>query len=158
MESQKIIYMTPKELRGLDLFTVRSMQMKTGDTFLIAENIELQQGEQNYAKNEISSEVKLRARKEVKDEEEEKEEKKEEKPEEKEEEKVEIEIGGEANEENDKKEILRGPDGKPLLSEMLTYGGLDYGNQGQSNENNVNLYPVPQNFEPVVQPNIIYYN
>ena len=76
--------------------------------------------------------------------------KKEEKPEEKKEDK--------ANEENDKKEILRGPDGKPLLSEMLIYGGLDYGAQGQSNENNVNLYPVPQNFEPVVQPNnIIYY-
>ena len=53
---------------------------------------------------------------------------------------------------------MRGPDGKPLLSEMLIYGELDYGAQGQSNENNVNLYPVPQNFESVVQPNnIIYY-
>jgi hypothetical protein len=37
---------------------------------------------------------------------------------------------------------------------MLIYGGLDYGTQGQSNENNVNLYPVPQNPEPVVQPNM----
>jgi hypothetical protein len=150
MEGQKIIYMTPKELRGLDHFQIRSMQMKTGDVFLISENIELQ-GQERI--NEPSSEIRLRARKEVKDEEE-KEEKKEEKPEEKEEEKVEIEIGGEANEENDKKEILRGPDGKPLLSEMLIYGGLDYGTQGQSNENNVNLYPVPQNPEPVVQPNM----
>ena len=76
----------------------------------------------------------------------------------KKEDKVKIEIGGKANEENDKKEILRGLDGKPLLSEMLIYGELDYGAQGQSNENNVNLYPVPQNFESVIQPNnIIYY-
>ena len=51
------------------------MQMKKGDTFLIAENIELQQWGENYANNEVFSEVKLRARKEVKNEEE-KEEKK----------------------------------------------------------------------------------
>ena len=41
MESQKIIYMAPQELRGLDHFQIRSMQMKTGDVFLISENMQL---------------------------------------------------------------------------------------------------------------------
>ena len=68
--------------------------------------------------------------------------KEEEKPKEEEkEEKVEIEA--ERKEEKDKKEILRGPDGKPLLIEMLMYGDVDYGAQGQTKDNNVNLYPVP---------------
>ena len=164
MESQKIMYITPDEIRGLDFTQISSMQMKSGDAFLISENIGLQHEEKDKGNNEPSSEIKLRARKEVKDEEEKQEEKAEEKkeeekpeekPEEKDEEKIEIEIEGQPNEGEEKKEILRGPDGKPLLSEMLIYGGLDYGTvQEQANNENVNLYPVPQNYEPVVQPNM----
>ena len=158
------MYITPDEIRGLDFTQISSMQMKSGDAFLISENIGLQHEEKDKGNNELSSEIKLRARKEVKDEEEKQEEKAgekkeeekpEEKPEEKDEEKIEIEIEGQPNEGEEKKEILRGPDGKPLLSEMLIYGGLDYGTvQEQANNKNVNLYPVPQNYEPVVQPNM----
>ena len=156
MEDPKIIYMTREEIRGIDRSKIQSMQMTSGATILIShekENID--------NSNEINQEVRLRARKEVKEEEKEedkptekKEESNNEKKEEKKEEKVEIEIEGQPEEEKDKKDVLRGPDGKPLLSEMLMYGGMDYTNQGQSNENNVNLYPVPQNYEPVVQPNM----
>ena len=165
MEEQKFMYMTPEEIRGIDFTQISSMKMTSGATFYISENMGYQQGEEGYENNEPSSEINFRARKQVKDDDDqenpkEKEEKKEEEKkeeeetEEKDEEKVEIEIGGEPNEGEDKKEILRGPDGKPLLSEMLIYGGLDYGNQEQTNDKNVNLYPVPQNIEPVIQPNM----
>ena len=162
MEDQKIIYMTREEIKGLDRSKIQSMQMTSGATILIShenENID-------YSNNENQPEIKLRARKEVKNEEEKEEEKPEEKKEEEnpkeeekpkeegKEEKVEIEIEAEGKEEKDKKEVLRGPDGKPLLSEMLIYGGVDYGAQGQTNDNNVNLYPVPQNYEPIIQPNM----
>jgi hypothetical protein len=164
---EKVVYMTPEEIRNLDRSKIYSMQMTSGDVFLIThekEETQLNQQKEGCPCNEKTSEIRLRARKgEEKEETEEKpEEKTEEKPEEKTEEKkeetaeekVEIDIEGQPQEENDKKEVLRGPDGKPLLNEMLVYGGMTYDNQEQANDNNVNLYPIPQHYEPIVQPNM----
>ena len=155
---EKVVYMTPEEIRNLDRSKIYSMQMTSGDVFLVTHEKE------GCPCNEKTTEIRLRARKgEEKEETEEKpEEKTEEKPEEKTEEKkeetaeekVEIDIEGQPQEENDKKEVLRGPDGKPLLNEMLVYGGMTYDNQEQANDNNVNLYPIPQHYEPIVQPNM----
>ena len=155
---EKVVYMTPEEIRNLDRSKIYSMQMTSGDVFLVTHEKE------GCPCNEKTTEIRLRARKgEEKEETEEKpeekteekqEEKTEEKKEETAEEKVEIDIEGQPQEENDKKEVLRGPDGKPLLNEMLVYGGMTYDNQEQANDNNVNLYPIPQHYEPIVQPNM----
>ena len=173
MAEQKVLYMNAADLKNLDRSKIKSMTMTSGAIFLIQENNA--QVEQNI-QNEETSEIKFRARNEVKNEEEKEEEKLEEKPEENqeekqeekpeekqevakeekteenkeeinEEEKVEINVEGEQKEE---KEILRGPDGKPLLNDMLIYG---YG-QDQGADSNINLNPVPQNYEPIVPPNM----
>ena len=164
--------MTPADLKNIDRSKIKCMTMTSGDIFLITQDNKNVQIEQN-AQNEVSTEIKFRARNEVKTEEEKEEEKPEEKQgevkevkkeekeeevkeekaeenkeEKKEEEKVEVEVEGEQKE---KKEILRGPDGKPLLNDMLMYG---YGTQDQGADSNINLNPVPQNYEPIVPPNM----
>ena len=166
MAEQKVIYMTPADLKNLDRSKIKCMTMTSGDIFLIShgnKNVEIEQN----AQNEVSTEIKFRARNEVKTEEEKPEEKPEEKQEEKqevkqeekqeekteenkeenkEEEKVEVEVEGEGEgEQKEEKEILRGPDGKPLLNDMLMYG---YGMPDQGTDSNINLNPVPQNYEP----------
>ena len=157
MEADNIKYMTREEIKGLDRSKIKSLQMTSGTTFILIhekENPQIQI-EEGYTNNNMQ----FRARKEVKEEEnteDKKEEKKEENAEEKKVEdnigeKIEIEIGGQEEEkETEKKEVLRGPDGKPLLSEMLVSDGINY---GQNNEN-INLYPVPHNYEPMIDPNM----
>ena len=78
MAEQKVLYMTPAELKSIDRSKIKCMTMITGDIFLISHDNKNVQIEQN-AQNEESNQIKFRARNEVKTEEE----KEEEKPEEK---------------------------------------------------------------------------
>ena len=139
---EKVVYMTPEEIRNLDRSKIYSMQMTSGDVFLVThekEGTQLNQQKEGCPCNEKTTEIRLRARKgEEKEETEEKpeektvekpEEKTEEKKEETAEEKVEIDIEGQPQEENDKKEILRGPDGKPILNKIIVYSEMTYNNK-----------------------------
>jgi len=144
--SNKVKYMTPEEIRGLPTSQIASMTMISGDVILVdnkisSEEIDMSSSGQN---------VVLRAKKEtiVKEGEE---------GEEKVEEKVEIDIEPQQGEvRNAKNEVLRGPDGKPLLNEILTGGEFEEQAQQPSiesqfqNDENVdqqNNYPISQEGE-----------
>ncbi len=125
MEQGKVLYMTPEEVRNLDKSQIASMTMTTGSIIIV--NHENQFKEENMIDqysyqmnpNLTDNNFILRAKKgedgEVKDEE-----------------KVEVQMEAQPEVEGNGKEILRGPDGKPLLHDIITGG--DYFDQGQQEQ------------------------
>ena len=141
MEGNNVKYLTPEEARNIDPSQIESMTMHSGSIIYVTDGARMQEnefieeeiGNQNQSqkkhsqtcklcgKNYISSKlgnkpsenIVLRAKKETKV-------KEEENGEEKVEETVEIEVEAQPKEGNEKKEVLRGPDGKPLLMDIIT--------------------------------------
>ena len=152
MERSNVLYMTPDEVRNLDKSQIASMTMTSGSIIFvnhenqfIEENMIDQNSYQMYP-NLTDNNFILRAKKgedgeegEVKDEG-----------------KVEVQMEEQPEvEEGKAKEILRGPDGKPLLNDILTGGDfLDQGQQEQppTIEENTNQQDnIPQQ-EPYYEP------
>ena len=136
--------MTPEEVRNLDKSQIASMTMTTGSIIIV--NHENQFKEENMIDqysyqmnpNLTDNNFILRAKKgedgEVKDEE-----------------KVEVQMEAQPEVEGNGKEILRGPDGKPLLHDILT--GEDYFDQGQQEQPPmIEENPNPQDNIPQQEP------
>ena len=161
MEGNNVKYLTPEEARNIDPSQIESMTMHSGSIFYVTDGTRMQENEfveeeignqnlsqekhsktcklcgRNYksSNNKPSENIVLRAKKETKVEEEEN-------GEEKVEETVEIEVEAQPKEGNEKKEVLRGPDGKPLLMDIIT--GKDIVEEQPPEVPQENNYPVQQ--------------
>ena len=164
MEGRNVIYMTPEEVRNLDKSQIASMTMTSGDVLII--NNDSVMGSDEFAEEnvinqqsyELTSNVPgqnyiLRTKKEKTVEEGE--------GVEKIEEKVEIEVEPQPETEaNQKGEVLRGPDGKPLLNDILTGGELMEQEQPQNEQQPMageveeNAILVPQEGQYYEQPGV----
>ena len=165
MEGRNVIYMTPEEVRNLDKSQIASMTMTSGDV-LIINNDSVMEGDEfaeenviNQESYELTSKVPgqnyiLRTKKEKTVEEGEG-------GVEKIEEKVEIEVEPQPETEaNQNGEVLRGPDGRPLLNDILTGGDVMEQEQPQNEQQPMagqvgeNVILVPQEGQYYEQPGV----
>lgn len=161
METSNATYITPEQLRNMDKSKIASMTLLTGEIIIISnesqtkkdedfkeENI-LNKNEEQKTNVEEEKKIILRTKKETKVEEGE--------DEKKVEEKVEIEVEARPEtEKKEKEEVLRGPDGKILLNDILTGGVAEPQEQPQINQeenvNQQNNITLPQ--QEMIQPEI----
>lgn len=138
-------YMTPNEIRTLDPNQISSMTMKTGATIYVNQSQTCSETVCDNCKmgNVQSQNYVLRAKKETTVQEGENGEKIEEK--------VEIDVQAQPEGENND-QVLRGPDGMPLLNDILTKD--IYGEEGQNQEQQ--LVDENGNYEPQEQNNEQY--
>lgn len=143
--------MTPEEIRAIDPSQIESLTMTSGSVYRVKPGNQCKRkicqrcnlnNNLSQANNQQGGNIILRAKKDNKIEED--------NGEEKVEETVEIDVEAQPKEENGKKEVLRGKDGKPLLIDIITGGKFDNEEQPQSQEQP--LIDQKNNQQNIVQP------
>ena len=150
MEQPKVIYMSPEQAKEVDPSLVDSVTMTTGSIIKVLEsgnsqtsNLEICEKCHLPKRPKNTTENVFRARKE-------------EKEEEKIEEKEEIKVEGETLGTEEKKEVLRGPNGMPLLGDLIS--GKNLTNNDNINNNisaNIPAQPIEKTQNqpvPITQP------
>ena len=164
MEQQNVIYMTPEEVQNVDPTTIDTVTMTTGTIIKVADQGESNEFQEENVEENVqicehcglpkydsnTTENVFRAQPQGEGE--------------AQEEGQEVEVEGEAGEEQ--KEVLKGPNGMPLLGDIISGGNLT-NEQNNYYNNNANIKPVepipvqtpqipvnPPNQPPVVQPTV----
>ena len=157
MEQQNVIYMTPEEAQNVDPASIDTVTLTTGSVIQVADQGEAEEFQEENIESNIpicekcglpkdvsnTTENVFRAAPEGETQEEEQE----------------VVVEAEAGEEQ--KEVLKGPNGMPLLGEIISGGNLTdqnnyYNNTANRTQVQVPTVPVNQpNQPPVVQPPVV---
>ena len=149
MEQPKVIYMSPEQAKEVDPSLVDSVTMTSGSIIKVLDNGNSQTSNLEICEKchlpkrpKNTTENVFRARKE-------------EKEEEKIEEKEEIKVEGETSGTEEKKEVLRGPNGMPLLGDLISGKNLTNNNNINNINPNIPVQPIEKTQNqsvPLTQP------